>query len=30
MSFAEKEFIVLGYLYNRGPLQNTGHSAFEQ
>ena len=30
MSYAEKEFIVLDFLYNRGPFQNTGHSAFEQ
>lgn len=30
MSYAEKEFIVLDFLYNRGPFQNTRHSAFEQ
>ena len=30
MSYAEKEFIVLDFLYNRGPFQNIGHSAFEQ
>ena len=30
MSYAEKEFIVLDFLYNKGPFQNTRHSAVEQ